>query len=72
MGTKKIVSTTINKRNVKINLIVNTISLEENGVQIVYCPSLKVYGYGNTKREAITSFKICLKEYTNSVFFAKP
>jgi len=35
----------------------------ENDTQIVYCPPLEVYGYGNDEKEAQESFKISLAEF---------
>jgi hypothetical protein len=46
---------------IKFNLPL--IIFEEDGSQIVYCPSLDISGYGNNETEAIESFQVCLGEF---------
>jgi len=49
------------REQVKIN--VPLIEFEEDGVQIIYCPSLDIQGYGNDNKEARDSFAIALEEF---------
>jgi hypothetical protein len=39
------------------------VSYEEDKLQVIYAPSLDVFGYGKTERDAMDSFKIALEEF---------
>lgn len=50
-----------NGKELQVNL--QFLVFEEDGVTIIYCPSLELNGYGNTEGEAFGSLKITLAEY---------
>lgn len=50
-----------NGKELQVNL--PFLAFEEDGVTIIYCPSLELNGYGKTEAEAFDSLKITLAEY---------
>ncbi|MEX8549035.1 MAG: hypothetical protein V5804_15660 [Mucilaginibacter sp.] len=51
----------------RANVIVDTVTWEENGIHFHYAPALDLTGYGNTQEEAFQSFNIQIDEFLTYV-----
>lgn len=50
-----------------IKVELTLVQFEEEGVTVIYAPSLDVYGYGYDEKEARHSFNICIEEFLEEV-----
>lgn len=54
-----------NKKGQGIEVNLQIVQFNDNGVEVLFAPALEVYGYGNDFKEAVKSLSICLDEYLN-------
>ncbi len=47
----------------RVNVELNILSFEEDGIKYVYSPALDLTGYGNSDAEAMKSFQVVLSEF---------
>ncbi|GET30283.1 hypothetical protein [Prolixibacter sp. SD074] len=55
----------LNTEHGTLKIKLSLIRFEEDGVNIIYCPAVEVYGYGNNNEEAEASFRVSLAEFFN-------
>ncbi len=51
----------VGKNKIEVNL--SMIHFEDDGVQVLYCPSIDISGYDKTENEAFYSFQVSLNEF---------
>ena len=56
---------TFNDSKNKVTFDLPVVVYEENGLQVIYSPSLDLFGYGKTLSTARTSFTLTLEEFIN-------
>ena len=63
MAKKLSAKGTFKTKKAEVRVQVPVFEFEEDGIEIVYCPSLDLSGYGKTLKEAEASFGIVLNEF---------
>lgn len=53
----------LNREHGNIEVNVDVLEYEEDGMHYVYCPPLDLIGYGTTNQEARDSWEVVLEEY---------
>lgn len=48
-----------------VNIELNILIFDEDGIKYVYSPALDLTGYGNSEEEAMGSFKVVLEEFVH-------
>lgn len=57
------IKASFNRGDHHVNVELNILSFEEDGIKYVYSPALDLTGYGNSEDEAMKSFKVMLEEF---------